>query len=93
VLGSGASGPVIETHRLELRPVRLEAAGRFWMENTSGSFCWEPRVHTFDDCQALDACGEGGGGESVSGCYKWATLSDTAVAPPWQTNCQCMRTW
>jgi hypothetical protein len=63
--------------------VRLEAAGCFWMENTSGRFCWEPRVHTFEDCQALDACGEGGGGESVTGCYKWATSSDTAIAPPW----------
>lgn len=57
----------------------------YWMENESGGNCWIPApegVLTFDECQALDACAEGGGGESGGGCYKWSDNS-TAVGDPW----------
>jgi hypothetical protein len=48
----------------------------YWMENTSGHFCWVPAdwAATFEECYAMDSC-DGGKGESNGGCYKWADSS------------------
>lgn len=50
--------------------------GCYWMENTSGNFCWVPAdwANTFEQCFAMDSC-DGGRGESGGGCYKWAEAS------------------
>jgi hypothetical protein len=50
--------------------------GCYWMENTSGHYCWVPAEwgSTFEQCFALDSC-DGGRGESGGGCYKWAEAS------------------
>lgn len=51
--------------------------GCYWMENTSGNYCWVPSPWTpsFQDCFAADSC-DGGLGQSGGGCYKWAAGSD-----------------
>jgi hypothetical protein len=56
--------------------------GCYWMENTSGNYCWVPSSWTpsFRDCFAADSC-DGGLGRSGGGCYKWATGSDAPRAP------------
>jgi uncharacterized protein YjdB len=82
-----------QSRRLEAFTVRIEPApskctayrqvGCYWMENTSGNFCWVPSpspVPTIHECAALDSC-DGGGGRSGGGCYKWADCSDCARAP------------
>lgn len=47
--------------------------GCYWMENTSGHYCWVPAhtADTFEECHAMDSC-DGGKGQSNGGCYKWA---------------------
>lgn len=54
----------------------------YWMENTSGSYCWVPAtwVGSFQDCYRMDSC-DGGLGESGGGCYKWAQCSGCARYP------------
>lgn len=58
----------------------------YWMENTSGSFCWVPAssvgVTSFQACYEADSC-DGGLALSGGGCYKWADCSDCARYP-WQ---------
>ncbi|WP_437516006.1 hypothetical protein [Sorangium sp. So ce1099] len=51
----------------------FEGAGCYWMENTSGDYCWVPAdwAPTVEDCFAMDSC-DGGLGASGGGCYKWA---------------------
>jgi hypothetical protein len=68
--------------------ITLEAPACFWQENISGNSCWTLDspflpVGSQEECQALDSCSPGGGGASGGGCYKWATSSDTQIAPPW----------
>jgi hypothetical protein len=50
--------------------------GCYWMENSSGNYCWVPAdwANTFEECFAMDSC-DGGRGESGGGCYKWAESS------------------
>ncbi|OED38156.1 hypothetical protein AB833_20985 [Chromatiales bacterium (ex Bugula neritina AB1)] len=46
----------------------------YWMENSSGNYCWVKSpsgVGDINSCKALDSC-NGGGGASGGGCYKWA---------------------
>ena len=54
----------------------------YWMENTSGNYCWVPATwaDSIGDCFSLDSC-DGGMGESGGGCYKWADCSDCNRAP------------
>ena len=53
----------------------------YWMENTSGNFCWVPRPGvSFQNCYALDSC-DGGLGHSGGGCYKWAACSGCTRLP------------
>ena len=62
----------------------FEGPGCYWMENLSGNYCWVPAPQgdvDFDRCMALDACGEGGGGQSGGGCYKWSDGSDSPRVP------------
>lgn len=56
----------------------------YWMENTSGSYCWVPAtwVSSFYDCYAQDSC-DGGLSRSGGGCYKWADCSG-CTRYPWQ---------
>jgi hypothetical protein len=53
--------------------------GCYWMENTSGNFCWVPSPSGFPatvaDCKGLDSCTSNGGGLSGGGCYRWANCS------------------
>ena len=52
--------------------------GCFWMENTSGHYCWVTQDELdFNACQMLDSCTEGGGSMSGGGCYKWSEASDS----------------
>ncbi|MFO0551534.1 MAG: hypothetical protein U0271_24315 [Polyangiaceae bacterium] len=55
----------------------------YWMENTSGNYCWVPATWARDkvDCHALDSC-DGGLGQSGGGCYKWAA-GTSAPRHPW----------
>ena len=57
--------------------------GCYWMENTSGRYCWVPadRADSFAGCYAMDSC-DGGKGHSNGGCYKWAQSSE-AERVPW----------
>lgn len=50
--------------------------GCYWMENTTGHYCWVPATwaKSFESCRALDSC-DGGEGQSGGGCYKWARCS------------------
>ena len=59
-----------------------EGTGCYWMENTSGNYCWIPAgssidygTSSIDECFALDSC-DGGLSQSGGGCYKWADGSD-----------------
>lgn len=49
----------------------FEGEGCFWMENTSGHYCWVPAPYDFEGCFAADSC-DGGLSYSGGGCYKWA---------------------
>lgn len=55
----------------------------YWMENTSGNYCWVPATWASDKgaCYALDSC-DGGLGQSGGGCYKWAA-GTSAPRHPW----------
>jgi MYXO-CTERM domain-containing protein len=55
---------------------RYMGTGCYWMENTSGNYCWVPApwASSFYQCYVLDSCS--GLGESGGGCYKWADRSD-----------------
>ncbi len=55
--------------------------GCYWMENTSGNFCWVPwEGRDMGTCKRLDSC-DGGGGVSGGGCYKWSDSSSGTRAP------------
>jgi hypothetical protein len=60
----------------------FEGTGCYWMENTSGNYCWVPAdwAPSIEDCFAMDSC-DGGLGQSGGGCYKWADGSDGERAP------------
>jgi hypothetical protein len=53
--------------------------GCYWMENTSGNFCWVYSPSGFPSdvahCQDLDSCSPNGGHSSGGGCYRWADCS------------------
>jgi hypothetical protein len=71
----------------EAKPKKCEkqkGLGCYWMENTSGNFCWVKAewAPTFEACFAADSC-EGGLGHSGGGCYKWASCSD-CKGKPWK---------
>ena len=71
---------VVETAP-EPRCAVYDAEGCFWMENTSGNYCWVPWTGTdLDQCKRLDSC-DGGDGWSGGGCYKWSEGSAGARAP------------
>ncbi len=56
---------------------RIEGAGCYWMENTTGNYCWVHAPYdgaTKAECFSLDSC-DGGKGTSGGGCYKWADCS------------------
>ena len=56
--------------------------GCYWMENTSGAYCWVPWTDTtIDRCWQLDSC-DGGAGLSGGGCYKWSDGS-SGERHPW----------
>ena len=58
-----------------------ELEGCYWMENTSGNYCWVPWTDTdLAQCKRLDSC-DGGDGWSGGGCYKWSDGSSGARAP------------
>lgn len=54
-----------------------EGTGCYWMENTSGNYCWIPAGwgSTIEECFGLDSC-NGGLSQSGGGCYKWADGSN-----------------
>ncbi len=68
----------------EARCAAYEAEGCYWMENTTGDYCWVPWSDTgLDQCKRLDSC-DGGDGWSGGGCYKWSDGSSGARTP-WPT--------
>lgn len=57
----------------------LDEPGCFFMETTSGHYCWVPRADLgYDECEMNDFCSIGAGA-----CFKWALSSNTQIAPPW----------
>lgn len=56
----------------------------FWLSNTTDEWGPAPQGAVSEaQCQALDSCQPGGGGQSGGGCYKWTA---SATDPPNQWN-------
>jgi hypothetical protein len=55
--------------------------GCYWMENTTGSYCWVYwEDTTIARCWQLDSC-DGGASMSGGGCYKWADGAHSERTP------------
>lgn len=62
----------------------------YWLENVTGKYEWVATgvalgvAYDFEQCYAVDSC-DGGLGESLGGCYKWAN-SAQSERYPWKSN-------
>ncbi|MBL3597356.1 hypothetical protein JMM63_17610 [Rhodovulum sulfidophilum] len=55
----------------------------FWLDNQTNEWVPAPQGMVSEgQCQALDSCQTGGGGQSGGGCYKW-TVSATDPQNQW----------
>lgn len=66
---------VLHCPEAKATPAPAKEAACYWMSNQPGN-PWLPAPQgniSKADCQNLDSCNEGGGGQSGGGCYKWAT--------------------
>jgi hypothetical protein len=82
-LGLASSTPSIESRsdpRWASEPLAdgpctfYAGVGCYWMENSTGNYCWIPAGKNQRACFELDSCG-GGLGRSGGGCYKWSATS------------------
>ena len=44
---------------------------------------WEAMDYSREQCQQMDSCNPGGGGQSGGGCYAWMDDTLCKIAPPW----------
>jgi len=67
-------------------PSGASAVGQcFWLSNTTNKWTSWPQASSKEQCYYRDSC-NGGLGESLGGCYKWAA-SAAAPREPWTFSC------
>ncbi len=85
VTATAPSVPLVPAAEPQSACVIYEGEGCYWMENTSGNYCWVPWPNTdIHLCKRRDSC-DGGDGWSGGGCYKWAGASSGTRAA-WPTH-------
>ena len=81
--GNGASGGGCYKWAASADAPRDPWYACFWLSNVTNEWQAAPQGQvTKGQCQALDSCQKGGGGQSGGGCYKW-TISASDPQNQW----------
>ncbi len=81
--GNGASGGGCYKWAASADAPRDPWYACFWLSNVTNEWVDSPTsATTSGQCQALDSCQKGGGGQSGGGCYKW-TISASDPQNQW----------